>query len=88
MYKHWQNLKKSWHPSTFQNLEKVWKAEQRHDQEKKKIEQLQQEIREERTREDMHKAAVDSGLIRLAIRAWEAIFSIRFVLYLENEKRE
>ena len=61
---YWQNLKKSWHPSTFQNLEKVWKAEQRHDQERKKIEQLQQEIREERTREDMHRAAVDSGLIK------------------------
>ena len=59
-----QNLKKSWHPSTFQNLEKVWKAEQRRDQEKKKIEQLQQEIREERSREDIHRAAVDSGLIK------------------------
>ena len=57
-------MKKSWHPSTFQNLERVWKAEQRHDQERKKIEQLQQEIREERVREEMHKAAVDSGIIK------------------------
>ncbi|KAL5481252.1 hypothetical protein EMCRGX_G021383 [Ephydatia muelleri] len=58
------NLKKSWHPSTYHNLEKVWKAEQRHDAEKKKIEQLQKEIQEERAREDMHRMAVDSGVIK------------------------
>jgi hypothetical protein len=45
-------------------LEKVWKAEQRNDQERKKIEQLQQEIKEERAREEMHKVAVDSGIIK------------------------
>lgn len=58
------NLKKSWHPSTYHNLEKVWKAEQKHDAEKKKIEQLQKEIQEERAREDMHRMAVESGVIK------------------------
>ena len=47
-------------------MEKVWKAEQRDEQERKKIDQLQQEIREERAREEMHKAAVDSGIIKYA----------------------
>ena len=56
-----QNLKKSWHPSTFHNLEKVWKLEQRHETEQKKIEQLQQELHEERSREEMHRVAVDAG---------------------------
>ncbi|XP_046385513.1 pre-mRNA-splicing factor CWC25 homolog [Ischnura elegans] len=57
------NLKKSWHPSTMKNMEKVWKAEQRHEQEKKKIAELQREIREEREREEIRKFAEDGGVI-------------------------
>ena len=60
-----QNLKKSWHPSTFHNLEKVWKAEQRHESEQKKIAQLQQELQEERAREEMQRTAIDAGVIKL-----------------------
>uniref|UniRef100_A0A8C0BBP1 CBF1-interacting co-repressor CIR N-terminal domain-containing protein n=1 Tax=Buteo japonicus TaxID=224669 RepID=A0A8C0BBP1_9AVES len=37
------NLKKSWHPQTLRNVEKVWKAEQKHEAERKKIEELQRE---------------------------------------------
>lgn len=59
-----QNLKKSWHPQTFKNIERVWKAEQKHENERKKIEQLQEEIREERAREEMHRMAVDSGVMK------------------------
>lgn len=58
------NLKKSWHPSTFHNLEKVWKAEQRHESEQKKIAQLQQELQEERAREEMQRTAIDAGVIK------------------------
>uniref|UniRef100_A0A8C6FX03 CBF1-interacting co-repressor CIR N-terminal domain-containing protein n=1 Tax=Moschus moschiferus TaxID=68415 RepID=A0A8C6FX03_MOSMO len=47
------NLKKSWHPQTLRNVEKVWKAEQKHEAERKKIEELQRELREERAREEM-----------------------------------
>ncbi|GLH03269.1 Coiled-coil domain-containing protein 49 [Gryllus bimaculatus] len=57
------NLKKSWHPSTMRNMEKVWKAEQKHDQEKKRIAELQREIQEEKAREDMQKYAEDQGVI-------------------------
>ncbi len=59
-----QNLKKSWHPSTFANLEKVWKAEQKDENERKKIEQLQQELKEERAREDLQRAAEDAGAVK------------------------
>lgn len=59
-----QNLKKSWHPSTFKNIERVWKVEQKHENERKKIEQLQAEIREERAREEMQRMAVDSGVLK------------------------
>ena len=57
-----QNLKKSWHPQTFHNLERVWKAEQKDEREKKKIQDLQQEIQEERAREEMQRMAVEAGV--------------------------
>ncbi|XP_078080278.1 pre-mRNA-splicing factor CWC25 homolog [Mustelus asterias] len=58
------NLKKSWHPQTLKNVERVWKAEQKHEAEKKKIEELQKELREERAREEMQRYAEDSGALK------------------------
>ncbi|XP_063281439.1 pre-mRNA-splicing factor CWC25 homolog [Pelobates fuscus] len=58
------NLKKSWHPQTLRNVEKVWKAEQRHEAEKKKIEELQKELRDERAREEMQRYAEDTGAVK------------------------
>ncbi|XP_003397458.1 pre-mRNA-splicing factor CWC25 homolog isoform X1 [Bombus terrestris] len=57
------NLKKSWHPSTMKNIEKVWKAEQQQSQEKKKIAELKREIEMEKDREDMKKYAMEQGVI-------------------------
>ncbi|ELW54869.1 Pre-mRNA-splicing factor CWC25 like protein [Tupaia chinensis] len=59
------NLKKSWHPQTLRNVEKVWKAEQKHEAERKKIEELQRELREERAREEMQRYAEDVGAVNL-----------------------
>uniref|UniRef100_A0A4W3HMP9 CBF1-interacting co-repressor CIR N-terminal domain-containing protein n=1 Tax=Callorhinchus milii TaxID=7868 RepID=A0A4W3HMP9_CALMI len=58
------NLKKSWHPQTLKNVERVWKAEQKHEAEKKKIEELQRELREERAREEMQRFAEDAGVVK------------------------
>ncbi|XP_056227882.1 pre-mRNA-splicing factor CWC25 homolog [Seriola aureovittata] len=58
------NLKKSWHPQTMKNIERVWKAEQKYEAERKKIEELQKELKEERAREEMTKYAEDSGAIK------------------------
>lgn len=58
------NLKKSWHPSTLRNIERVWKAEQKHEVEKQKIEQLQKELAEERAREEIHQFAENQGVIK------------------------
>ncbi|UYV81525.1 CWC25 [Cordylochernes scorpioides] len=55
------NLKKSWHPSTLCNMEQVWKAEQKHEAEKKKIKQLQRELAEERAQEEMRNFAENQG---------------------------
>lgn len=58
------NLKKSWHPQTMKNIERVWKAEQKFEAERKKIEELQKELKEERAREEITRFAVDTGTIK------------------------
>ncbi|KAK3908951.1 Pre-mRNA-splicing factor CWC25-like protein [Frankliniella fusca] len=58
------NLKKSWHPHTMKNQERVWKAEQKDSEEKKRIAELQREIIAERDKEDMQKFAENSGVVK------------------------
>lgn len=58
------NLKKSWHPNTMKNMERVWKAEQKDTEEKKRIAELQREINAERDREDIQKFAEDTGVVK------------------------
>ncbi|XP_034936075.1 pre-mRNA-splicing factor CWC25 homolog [Chelonus insularis] len=57
------NLKKSWHPSTMKNMQKVWKAQQQDNQEKKRIAELKRDIEMERDQEDMKKYAMEQGVI-------------------------
>ncbi|TGZ49516.1 Uncharacterized protein DBV15_06331 [Temnothorax longispinosus] len=57
------NLKKSWHPSTMKNKEKVKKAEQQNYQENKRIAELQKEIEMEKDLEDIKKYAIEQGVI-------------------------
>ncbi|KAJ3039004.1 RNA-splicing factor [Rhizophlyctis rosea] len=47
------NLKKSWHPGTLRNQEKVWKKEQEAEEERKKLEQLIKEKNEERQMQEL-----------------------------------
>ncbi|XP_023810931.1 pre-mRNA-splicing factor CWC25 homolog [Oryzias latipes] len=58
------NLKKSWHPQTMKNIERVWKAEQKYEAERKKIEELQKELKEERAREEITRFAEEAGAIK------------------------
>ncbi|KAL2086819.1 hypothetical protein ACEWY4_017878 [Coilia grayii] len=58
------NLKKSWHPQTLKNIERVWKAEQKHEAERKKIEELQKELKEERAREELTRFAEETGAVK------------------------
>lgn len=57
-------MKKSWHPQTLKNIERVWKAEQKHEAERKKIEELQKELKEERAREEMTRYAQETGAVK------------------------
>uniref|UniRef100_A0A1A9WKX6 CBF1-interacting co-repressor CIR N-terminal domain-containing protein n=1 Tax=Glossina brevipalpis TaxID=37001 RepID=A0A1A9WKX6_9MUSC len=57
------NQKKSWHPHTLKNQEKVWKAEQAKCQEDKKVDDLRKEIQNERNREELTRLSRENGLI-------------------------
>eukprot|EP00299_Pterocystis_sp_00344_P009070 c3688_g1_i1.p1 GENE.c3688_g1_i1~~c3688_g1_i1.p1 ORF type:complete len:356 (+),score=88.85 c3688_g1_i1:39-1106(+) len=57
------NMKKSWHPLTWANQEKVWAAQQRAANEKKKLEEVQKILREERQIEDLRRIQREAGLI-------------------------
>ncbi|XP_047476962.1 pre-mRNA-splicing factor CWC25 homolog [Penaeus chinensis] len=57
------NLKKSWHPSTLKNQERVWKAEQQKAEEDRKMAELQRELKEERERELLQRTAEESGAV-------------------------
>eukprot|EP01125_Pyxidicula_operculata_P013526 TRINITY_DN448_c0_g1_i2.p1 TRINITY_DN448_c0_g1~~TRINITY_DN448_c0_g1_i2.p1 ORF type:complete len:473 (+),score=131.14 TRINITY_DN448_c0_g1_i2:161-1579(+) len=47
--------KKSWHTGTMRHMEKVWKAQVRHEQEEKKTQELRRELMEEREIEELRK---------------------------------
>lgn len=49
------------------NIERVWKAEQKYEAERKKIEELQKELKEERSREEMTRYAEETGAIKLVL---------------------
>ncbi len=57
------NLKKSWHTQTFRNIEAVWKAEQKVEEQKKRNDQRMKELKEERARVELIKMQEDAGLI-------------------------
>lgn len=55
-------FKKTWHPSTLQNSEKVWIAEQKDAAEKKRIEELTKQVREEQQVRELEEMQVCSWL--------------------------
>ncbi|KAL5281233.1 CWC25 family protein [Megaselia abdita] len=57
------NLKKSWHPHTIKNQEKVWKAEQAKMSEEKRMRELEKEIRDEKDRDELRKHGQSSGIL-------------------------
>ena len=62
------NLKKSWHPNTFHNREKVWKAEQAAEEEQKKLEELRKELADERATQDLKQLQEAAGLSKRSDR--------------------
>lgn len=86
------NLKKSWHPSTIRNQEKVWKAEQQDEDEKRKVAELQKELQEQRDKEEFqvkhqqvnrkNKSLKHHDLFILLIKSDDSIAVFLFSLFL------
>ncbi|XP_020584333.1 pre-mRNA-splicing factor CWC25 homolog [Phalaenopsis equestris] len=55
--------KKGWHTGSLRNIENVWKAEQKHDAEQKKLEELRKQIHEERERSEFKQLQEAAGLV-------------------------
>lgn len=55
--------KKSWHTGSFQNIEKVWIAEQQKKEQDKRAAEMQKKLKEERQLEELKRLQVEAGLI-------------------------
>lgn len=55
--------KKGWHTGSLRNIENVWKAEQKHDAEQKKLDELRKQILEERERSEFRQLQEQAGLV-------------------------
>ncbi|EXB64637.1 hypothetical protein L484_017969 [Morus notabilis] len=55
--------KKGWHTGSLRNIENVWKAEQKHEAEQKKLEELRKQILEEKERAEFRQLQEQAGLV-------------------------
>lgn len=55
--------KKGWHTGSLRNIENVWKAEQKHSAEEKKLDELRKQIQEERERSEFRLLQEKAGLV-------------------------
>ncbi|XP_047315364.1 pre-mRNA-splicing factor CWC25 homolog [Impatiens glandulifera] len=55
--------KKGWHTGSLRNIENVWKAEQKHEAEERKLDEIRKQIQEERERAEFRQLQVQAGLI-------------------------
>mmetsp|Transcript_4240 Transcript_4240/g.5980 ORF Transcript_4240/g.5980 Transcript_4240/m.5980 type:complete len:375 (+) Transcript_4240:57-1181(+) len=55
--------KKPWHVTTVKNVEKVWLAEKKEEEEAKKLAELEKQIKEEREIDELRKLQQDAGLV-------------------------
>ncbi|PRQ38446.1 putative CBF1-interacting co-repressor CIR domain, pre-mRNA splicing factor [Rosa chinensis] len=55
--------KKGWHTGSLRNIENVWKAEQKHAAEEKKLDELRKQIVEERERSEFRELQEQAGLV-------------------------
>lgn len=55
--------KKGWHTGSLRNIETVWKAEQKHESEQKKLEELRKQIQDEREKSEFRTMQEQAGLV-------------------------
>jgi hypothetical protein len=76
------NLKKSWHPSTLKNIEKVFLKERAADEEKKKMAQLQKELNEQRQMKELQELQEASGKVKLVFVLFLSLLSLSSLFLL------
>jgi len=54
--------KKSWHTGSLKHIEKVWKAEQRNEEEQRKLKELKKQLEQERDLRKLQEIKDESGL--------------------------
>jgi len=59
--------KKGWHTGSLRNIETVWKAEQKHEGEQKKLEELRKQIQDEREKSEFRLMQEQAGLVPYAL---------------------
>ncbi|MCO5561128.1 hypothetical protein L7F22_014749 [Adiantum nelumboides] len=55
--------KKGWHTGSLRNIENVWKAEQKHEAENRKLEELKKQINDEREAQEFRLLQEQAGLV-------------------------
>lgn len=77
--------KKTWHPANIKNVEEVWKREQKAEAEKRKVEELQKQLAEERKRDEFSQIAHDAGHARCGplCLVWAAFSALAFAAGLQ-----
>lgn len=55
--------KKGWHTGTIKNQERVWKAEQKHEEEAKKLDEIRKHYAEERQVAEFRQLQEQAGLV-------------------------
>lgn len=82
------NLKKSWHTGTLANQERVWKAEQKAEEEKRRVEQMLKEKKEEREKEDLRELQKQAGLIKRGAERVEWMYTAPNQKGIVDEEKE
>ncbi|KAJ3018396.1 UNVERIFIED_CONTAM: RNA-splicing factor [Siphonaria sp. JEL0065] len=82
------NLKKSWHPQTLKNIERVYLREKAADDEKKKIEQKRKEIEEQRAHQELQALHEASGKVKKRQERLEWIYAGPAAAEAMEEERE
>ena len=59
--------KKSWHTGSFQNIEKVWAAEQQKKEQDRRLAEREKKLKEERQNEELKRLQVQAGLLPASV---------------------
>ncbi|XP_019100621.1 PREDICTED: pre-mRNA-splicing factor CWC25 homolog [Camelina sativa] len=78
--------KKGWHTGTLRNIEKVWKAEQKHEAEQKTLEELRLQIQQEKERSELGEIKEQAGLVPKRQERVEFMYDSELLTVKENAR--